>query len=201
LGKNLLAVSGNRNVLLLGLFNAASLAIGTGVLIWTPDFLHDKFGAGEEISSYLTAGMAAAQMVGAPAGAALSMRLGRMPVIAGGMVLMTAATLLVPVMPGRPLVFVMVALTGFFSMAYLSPRFAMIPEVVAKPGHIGPATGVINVLGFGVSMPAPWLFGLALDHGAGYLAAYASMAAFGALGAVSVLLFRRPGSLGPAARQ
>jgi hypothetical protein len=110
------------------------------------------------------------------------------------MILMTVVTVLVPLVPGRALVFIVVALAGLFSLAYFSPRFAMIPEVVAKPEHVGPATGLINALGFGISMLAPWLFGLALDHGLGYLVAYGVLAAFGAAGALGVLLFRAPPS-------
>ncbi len=194
LGGNLAAVVCNREVLLLGLFNAASLAVGTGVLIWTPDFLQSRFGSSVGISAYLTAGMAVAQLIGAPSGAAVAARVGRMRVIFGAMALMTVMTVLVSVVPGRALVFVVVALVGLFSLAYFSPRFAMIPEVVAKPEHVGPATGLINALGFGISMLAPWLFGLALDYGLGYFVAYAALAAFGAAGALGVVLFRAPPS-------
>jgi MFS family permease len=190
LGRMLGPVAVNRRVLLLGLFNAASLAVGTGVLIWTPDFLQVDYGSSVGVAAYLTAGLAAAQLLGAPSGAAAAIRWGRMPVIAGSMVAMTMATALVPVVPGRILVFVMVALVGFFSLAYFSPRFAMIPEVVARPEHVGPAAGLINALGFGISTLAPWLFGLVLDRGLGYLSGYLVLAAFGAAGAVGVAFFR-----------
>jgi cyanate permease len=66
----------------------------------------------------------------------------------------------------------------------------MIPEVVAKPEHVGPASGFINLLGFGLSTLAPWLFGVVLDRGAGYVAAYLALAAFGVAGAVGSLFFR-----------
>ena len=190
LGQTLGAVVVNRRVLLLGLFNAASLAVGTGVLIWTPDFLQGEYGSSAGVAAYLTAGLAVAQLIGAPTGAAAAIRWGRMPVITGSMVAMSVVTVLAAVVPGRVLVFVMVALVGFFSFAYFSPRFAMIPEVVAKPEQVGPAAGLINLLGFGISMPAPWLFGLALDRGLGYLAGYLVLAAFGIAGAVGSLFFR-----------
>ncbi|MBC7293687.1 MAG: hypothetical protein H5T84_06245 [Thermoleophilia bacterium] len=85
----------------------------------------------------------------------------------------------------------MVALVGFFSLAYFSPRFAMVPDVVARPEQVGPATGLINLLGFTTSMLAPWLFGLVLDHGWGYLGGYLTLAAFGVAGVVGAALFRR----------
>ena len=85
------------------------------------------------------------------------------------MIAMSVFTVLVPLVPGRVMVFVTVALVGLSSLAYFSPRFAMVPEVVARPEDIGPATGLINTLGFTISMLAPWLFGLALDEGLGYV--------------------------------
>jgi MFS family permease len=191
------AVVLNRRVWLLGLFNAASLAVGTGVLIWTPDFLQGKYGSSAGVAAYLTAGLAVAQLVGAPSGAAGAIRWGRMLVITGSMAAMSVVTILIPVVPGRALVFVMVALVGFFSLAYFSPRFAMIPEVVAGSEHVGPAAGLINLLGFGISTLAPWLFGVALDQGLGYLVGYVTLAAFGVAGAVGSLFFK-PGR-GPGA--
>ena len=63
---------------------------------------------------------------------------------------------------------------------------------MARPEHIGPASGLINALGFVISMLAPWLFGLALDRGLGYSAGYLVLAAFGAAGAIGALFFRAP---------
>jgi len=190
LGRMLKAVALNPRVVLLGLFNAASISVGTGVLVWTPDFLAQQYGSNTDIAAYLTAGLALAQLIGAPAGAWVAIRLGRMPVIVGAMVAMTAATALVPVVPGRVPVFVMVVLVGFFSMAYFSPRFAVIPDVVSKPEHVGPASGLINLLGFGISTLAPWLFGLVLDRGRGFVAGYLVLAAFGAAGVLGAAFFK-----------
>jgi MFS family permease len=202
MGRMLGAVAINRNVLLLGVFNAASLAVGTGVLIWTPDFLSAQYGSSAGVAAYLTAGLAVAQLLGAPAGAAVATRWGRMLVIAGAMIAMTVATALVPIVPGRLLVFVMVVLVGFFSLAYFSPRFAVIPEVVARSEHVGPAAGLINLLGFGISTLAPWLFGLVLDRGRGYAAGYLVLAAFGAAGALGAAFFKvRKGDHGQSGAQ
>jgi len=192
LGKSLGAVSLNARVLLLGLFNAASLAVGTGVLIWTPHYLEAEYGSSAGTAAYLTAGLAVAQLLGAPTGAVCAVRWGRMPVITGSMVAMSVVAALVPVLPSRILVFVMVVLVGFFSLAYFSPRFAMIPEVCGRPSEIGPASGLINLVGFGISTLAPWLFGLALDGGLGYVAAYLVLAAFGVAGAVGSVFFKAP---------
>lgn len=191
-GRTLGGVAVNARVLLLGLFNAASLAVGTGVLVWTPHFLEAHYGSSAGVAAYLTAGLAVAQLVGAPTGAAGAIRWGRMPVITGSMLAMSVVAGLVPVVPGRVLVFVMVALVGFFSLAYFSPRFAMIPDVVTQPAQVGPAAGMINLLGFGISTLAPWLFGLALDRGLGYRAGYLVFAAFGLAGVVGSVFFRPP---------
>mgnify|MGYP001077110519 CR=1 FL=1 len=152
--------------------------------------LEKEHAAPAGVAAYLTAGLAVAQLIGAPTGAAAAIRWGRMPVITGSMVAMSVVAALAAVVPGRVLVFVMVALVGFFSFAYFSPRFAMIPEVVARPEQVGPASGLINLLGYGISMLAPWLFGLALDRGMGYLTGYLILAAFGMAGAVGSLFFK-----------
>lgn len=198
LASGLGAVAVNPRVLLLGLFNAASLAVGTGVLVWTPDFLMEHHGSSAGVAAYLTAGLAMAQLLGAPSGAAAAARWGRIPVIVGSMAGMSAAAALTGVAPGRALVFVLVVMVGFFSLAYFSPRFAMIPDVVARSDQVGPASGFINALGFSTSMLAPWLFGIVLDHGAGYETGYLVLAGFGAAGVVGGLLFwrRRPSSGG-----
>ncbi len=189
-GRMLGATLVNHRVWLLGLFNAASIAIGTAVMVWTPDFLVTRHGASVGVAAYLTAGLAVAQLVGAPVGAAGAVRLGRMAVITGSMFAMSAAAVLIPVMPGRVLVFIMVVLVGFFSFAYFSPRFAMIPEVVGRPEHVGPATGFGNLLGYGISTLAPWLFGVVLDRGLGYFAAYLVLAIFGMAGVVGSFFMR-----------
>lgn len=189
-GRMLVAVLANRRVWLLGLFNAASIAVGTAVMVWTPDFLQGEYGSSAGVAAYLTAGLAVAQLVGAPSGAAAAIYWGRMPVITGSMVAMSIATIIVPLVSGRVLVFIMVALVGFFSLAYFSPRFAMIPEVVDRPEHVGPASGLINLLGFGISTLAPWLFGVVLDRGSGYIVAYVVLAAFGFAGAAGSVLFK-----------
>jgi MFS family permease len=194
LGRALGTVVVNKRVLLLGLFNAASLAVGTGVLMWTPDFLSAKYGTSAQMAAYLTAGLAIAQTLGAPAGAVGAIRWGRMRVIVGCMVAMSIATALVPVVGTTAGVFIMVMLVGLFSLAYFSPRFAMIPEVVPRPEHVGPASGLINALGFVISMLAPWLFGLALDRGLGYSAGYLLLAAFGVAGVIGAAFFKAPRS-------
>ena len=191
-GRDLGSVVVNPKVLLLGLFNAASLAVGTGVLVWTPHFLEARYGSSAGVAAYLTAGLAMAQLIGAPTGAAGAIRWGRMTIITGSMLSMSVVTALVPFVPGRVLVFIMVVLVGFFSLAYFSPRFAMIPDVVAHPEQIGAAAGMINLLGFGISTLAPWLFGLALDRGLGYGAGYLVFAAFGFAGVAGSFFFKVP---------
>ena len=66
----------NRKVLLLSLINAAALAIGVGILIWTPKFLQEIHGSPETISLYLLAGLGVAQLIGNPLGAIATARWG-----------------------------------------------------------------------------------------------------------------------------
>jgi predicted MFS family arabinose efflux permease len=207
MGRALGAVAINRRVLLLGLFNGAGLAVGVGVLVWTPEFLHIKFGSSASVAAYLTAGLGLTQLVANPLGAASAARRGKLTVIFGSLTAMTVATALIPVVPGMWPAFVFVLLAGFFTMTYFSPLFGLLPAVVGRPEQVGPATGFINIVGFGVSLLTPWIFGLLLDTlgsgsagtgpggsgggGRGYVAGYLLLAAFAAVGTAGVAGFGR----------
>ena len=191
------AVLGNRKVMLLGLTNTAALAVGVGILAWTPSFLQDIHGSSEAISVYLVAGLGAAQLLGNPLGAAAMARVGKFRVIVGSMIIMMVVTAIVGIVPGVPLAFAMVLLVGFFSMFYFPPMLGYLPEVVAKPEQVGPATGVNTVMGFAGSAIAPWIFGLFLDAGSqsknSYLAGYLMLAVFALAGIVGMAFFGRQG--------
>lgn len=194
LASALRSVATNRKVLLLSLINAAALAIGVGILVWTPQFLQDIHGSPETISLYLLAGLGVAQFLGNPLGAIASGRWGRFAVIIASMIPMVVATALVGFAPGVPLVFVMVLLAGFFSMTYFPPMISYLPEVVAKPWQVGPATGLNTALGFAGSMLFPWFFGLLLDAGnssrGAYIAGYLMLAALGVVAIVGMAFFK-----------
>jgi len=194
LASALRSVVTNRKVLLLSLINAAALAIGVGILVWTPQFLQDIQGSPVTISLYLLAGLGVAQFLGNPLGAIASARWGKFGVIIWSMIPMVVATALVGFVPGVPLVFVMVLLAGFFSMTYFTPMISYLPEVVAKPWQVGPATGLNTALGFAGSMLFPWFFGLLLDAGdssrTAYIAGYLMLAAFGVVAIVGMAFFK-----------
>jgi len=198
LGRALGAVAMNRRVLLLSLFNLAALGVMVGALAWTPKFLQSSYGATLSVSAYLTAGLGFAQLIGNPLGAAAMARWSKIRVIFASMALMTLAIVLVPFVPGLWPAFVFVTLAGFLTMAYFSPLFAYIPEVVDKPGQVGAATGFIEVFGLTGSLLTPWLFGLLLDNlGShdGYIAGYVLLAAFGLVATAGVVLFKAPGTV------
>jgi len=212
LGRALGAVAINKRVLLLGLFNAAGLAVGVGVLVWTPGFLRAEFGSSESVAAYLTAGLGVTQLVANPLGAGVAARRGKLAVILWSLVAMTVATALVPLAPGIWLAFLCVILAGFFTMTYFSPLFGLVPQVVSKPEQVGPATGFINVIGFAISLLTPWIFGVLLDNlgtggdatgtggaGNGYTAGYLMLAAFAAAGVAGAVVFSRNRESPPAA--
>ena len=184
----------NRKVLLLGFINASALAVGVSVLAFTPSFLQDVHGAGKDISIYLLAGLGAAQVVGNPVGAVATARWGKFAVILLSMIPMVIVTAVVGIVPGVALTFIMVLLAGFFSMSYFPPMLSYMPEVVAKPWQVGPATGLNTALGFGGSMLFPYFFGLILKGGGHtqtwYLVAYLMLAVFAAFGTASMVFFR-----------
>jgi MFS family permease len=183
----------NRKVLLLSFVNAAALAIGVGVLEWTPDFLQKIHHSGESTSLYLLAGLGVAQIIGNPVGAIATARWGKFGVIVWSMIPMVVVTALVGFLPGVPAAFAMVMLAGFFSMTYFPPMISYMPEVVDKPWQVGPATGVNTALGFAGSMLFPWFFGLVLaagkSSGSSYVISYLMLAVFGLAAVVSMAFF------------
>jgi MFS family permease len=193
LGVALASVITNRKVLILSFINAAALAVGVGILIWTPGFLQDIHGSPENISLYLLAGLGVAQLIGNPLGAIATARWGKFGVIVWSMIPMVVVTAVIGIVPGVPLAFVMVLLAGFFSMAYFPPMISYLPEVVDKPWQVGPATGLNTALGFAGSTLFPLFFGLILDAGhnshASYNAGYFMLAAFGLIATISMAFF------------
>ncbi len=195
LGVSLRACIGNPRVLLLGLANVAGLAIGVGVLAWTPSFLQDVHGSAETVSVYLVAGLGAAALVGNPLGAAAAHRWGKFGVILWAIVIMSVGTALIALVPGIPLIFVMVLIVGCSGMMYFPPMMSYMPEVVARPEQVGPATGINTAMGFAGSLIAPWLFGMFLDAGnqseRSYVAGYLMLTAFGVAALIGMVFFRR----------
>jgi MFS family permease len=183
----------NRKVLLLSFVNAAALAIGVCVLDFTPKFLQVFHGSSERTSLYLLAGLGVAQIVGNPMGAVATGRWGKYWVIVGSMIPMLVVAALVGVVPGVAATFVMVLLSGFFSMAYFPPMLSYMPEVVSKPWQVGPATGLNTALGFAGSMLFPFFFGLLLDSGGSshrsYMFGYVMLAVFGLASVVGMAFF------------
>ena len=188
-GDALARASRSRDVNLLGLFNAAGLAVNVGVLVWTPTFLTQEFGAGRDLAAGLTAGLGVAALVGTPVGAAASGRWGKRRIIALSLVVIGLATLALPLSPGLLVAFVLVLVSGFFTMFYFAPMFSLVPEVVDLR-TVGAATGYMNMLGFAGSLLAPWLVGVLLDTGGGFTAGFLLLAAMGGLPAIGVLFLR-----------
>ncbi len=187
------AVAVNRKVLLLALFNAGGLAFIAGVPVWTPDFLHSAFGTSAGLAAALTAGYGAACLLGNPAGAAVMSRWSKLSAVFLGIATTTVIVAAVPFSPTLWVAFVLVTLSGFLSMVYFSANFGLIPEVVAKPEQVGPATGLINLLSLTAALLGPWLFGVALDGvgpARGYYVGYLIFAAFGVAALIGMASFR-----------
>lgn len=194
LARSVRSVTANHRLLLLALFNVATLGVGVGALAWTPHYLEVHFGSSAATAGQLTAMVGAAQLIGNPVGAAAMSRWGKLPVISVSLVLLALTVLLVPFASSLWAVCVLVTLAGFLSMAFFSPLYAYIPLVVARPEQVGLASGVVNVFGFGGALLTPYLFGLILDQvgdGTGYLAGYLLLTAFAMAGVVGAILFRQ----------
>ena len=197
LGRALGGAVRNRRVLILGFTNTAALAIGVGVLAWTPSFLQDVHGSSEALAVYLLAGLGIAQLIGNPLGAVGMARWGKFWVIVASLAVMAAVTAVTGFVPGVALVIVMVLISGFFGMYFFPAMLAYMPQVVAKPEEVGPATGINSLMGFAGSLVAPWLFGLFLDAGeqsaGSYALGYLMLAAFGVAALVIMAALFRGG--------
>jgi MFS family permease len=174
-------VAANRDVNLLGLCNAASLAVAVGAVVWTPVFFQEARGAGPGIAAYITAGLGLSQLLGNPLGALAAGRWGARPVMGWSLAALAVTTALVPATPSLLAGFVLIFLVGFFDMSYFAPMFAAVPRVVDLP-LVGLASAWVSIVGIAGSLLAPWLFGLLLDAGWGYPAGYLMLAAFAVAG-------------------
>lgn len=192
------AVATNSRVIILGLCNAAGLALGVGALAWAPSFLQDVHGSSEIASVYLIAGLGAAQAIGNPLGIVAAKRWGKFPALVVGVVLTLVTTVIVGIVPGVPLIAAMVIVAGFFGMFYFPVMLAYIPEVVGRPEQVGPATGVNTLMGFIGSLVAPWIFGLILDAGGrsegSYVAGFLMLGVFGVVALVGLVVFKALGT-------
>ncbi len=188
-------VAVNRRLILLAVVNIGVMAIVVGVLAWTPAFLNDQRGASLALAAYLTAGIGVAQMLGNVAGAAAMARWGKPLVLLVGMAVMFVATALAPVAPGLGPVIACVVVAGFLTMAVFPAIIGSVPEIVARPEQVGPATGFLNLTNLIGTMFAPWLFGVLLDaYGTsvgdpGYLSGYLLLALFPLVGTVAAAIF------------
>jgi MFS family permease len=181
------------------LINTAASGTAVTLLAWTPSFLQNQFGAGLAVAAYLTAGVAAAQLVGNPLGAVAMGRWGKLSVILVSLVGMTVLAAVLPVVPVIVICFVIVVGAGFFSMAIFPPVIGIISEVVDRPEEVGPATGFVFLFNMIGLMIPPWLFGKLLDlygtglSDSGYVWGYLMLAAFPLAGILATLAFRLMG--------
>ncbi|MHB8869299.1 MAG: MFS transporter [Thermoleophilia bacterium] len=180
----------SRRVTLLGLINVAGITVAVGTLTWTPAYIHDQLGAGLGTAAALTAGFAAAQLVGAPIVAFLVTRVGYLPLLAGVFVAMAAALVALPQLPGLFSTFVVVFFMGMLTMLAFAPSFALIPLLVERR-LVGLAGGYLNAFGFAGALFGPWLFGVFIDQGWGYTRGFSMLALFAVAGLGAIEGLRR----------
>ncbi len=191
-------------VWLCAVMNLTVVGVVVGVLTWTPQYLHDQFGASLAIAAFLTAGIGVSQAVGNPLGALAMKRWGMLVVLVGGLGLLGVVTALVPVGPGVVAAYVAILAVVLLAGGVLPPSLAMVGDVARGHEAVGAATGLIGLLNLTGSMLAPWLFGVLLDtYGtgagdSGYAMGWFMLAGFGAAGfagGVAFVLLKRRGSL------
>ena len=206
--RSLRRAAANPRLWAVALINTGASGTCVTLLTWTPSFLEKQLGASLAVAAYLTAGVAAAQLVGNPLGAVAMGRWGKIPVILVSLVGMTVLTALLPVSPILVLCFVIVVIAGFFSMVMFPAIIGTISDVAERPEEVGPATGFVFLFNMIGLMIPPWLFGKLLDiYGTspgdqGYLAGYLMLAVFPFVAIVATLVFRvMPGATAPSDRR
>jgi len=193
------AVTSGR-VLLVAVVNFTTLGVVVGILTWTPQFLHDQYGATLAAAAYLTAAIGLAQIVGNPLGSLAMTRWGKARVLVVGLALTALTTALVPTGFGIAFSFAAVLSAVLISGAVFPPSLAVVGDVAHGNEAVGATTGLIGLTNVIGSVIAPWAFGTLLDtYGtapgeSGYTAGWIMLAGFagaGALGAVGYALLRR----------
>lgn len=196
----------NPAVWLCATLNFTVVAVVVGGLAWTPQFLHDEFGASLAAAAFLTAGIGVSQAAGNPLGAVAMRAWGIPAVLAAGLGLLALSTALVPVGPGVAWAYAAILVVVLLAGMLLPPGLAMVGDITRGHEAVGAASGLIGMLNLIGSMLAPWLFGVLLDEygagpgGRGYLFGWsmlAGFAAFGFAGGVVYVLLRRAGRMQP----
>jgi predicted MFS family arabinose efflux permease len=193
-------------VWLVGLLCLTPGSAVVGILTWTPQFLHDTYGAALAVAAYVTAGVGVALIVGNPVGAVVMQRLGLGASMALALAGMAVAVALVPFSPGIAAACAAVLIAAVLAGAVLPPSLTAIGYISSGPDSLGAAVGIIGIANAAGAMVAPWAFGALLDaYGTapdqtGYTAGYLMLAAYGVVGMVAALVFallQRTGRLRP----
>lgn len=178
----------------MALVHAAATAVAASLVLWMPIFLQDQKGAPLAFAADLSAWLGVAYLLGAPVGALAASRVDRRPLLAVWLVVMTAATALVP-LPGTTAgAFVFFVLAMFFSAMTIRYVWWTVSRL-ARRGLVSPAKGFIGLASLIGAAIAPWLYGVVLDlYGAaprehGYKVAHVILAGFAFVGLLCAIAY------------
>ena len=195
LARALGAAARSGRVLLVVAMNFTSLGAVIGIITWTPQFLHDQYGAAAATAAYLSATIGVAQIVGNPLGALVMARWEKFRMFLWCLVVTAIVTVLVPAGFSMAAALAAVLVAILLTAAVFPATLAMVGDVASTAESLGATAGLIGLANLVGSMLAPWAFGVLLDTfgtapgDAGYVAGYAMLACFALAGAAAAAAY------------
>lgn len=177
-------LSGEKNLtwtllLLIGV-NFTGLAVISGILQFTPQFLMLRFNFSTIVGGFITSLVGITSILGSYAGGVGSRKIGGDNVIVGSMLLCALLPVLLGYGYSAMFVTVLVALLGFATLFSFAPTFAGVSRVGEKKA--GTVFGVFNAVSFGSGALAPLVLGYILDKTHAYEWAFASLSVIALIG-------------------
>lgn len=174
--------------------NFTSLALLSGILQFTPQFLMLRFGFSTIAGGFVTSLVGLANILASYLGGFSSRKVGGDNVILVSMLMCAMLPFFLSYSYSPTLVFVFVALVGFATMLYFGPLFTGVSQMGAR--HKGALFGVFNATSFGASALAPILLGYVLDMTHGYESAFTSLSLVALIGLGAAFTLKRIGFFG-----
>lgn len=179
-----------RTLLFLILVNFSGLAVLSGVLQFTPQFLTSRFDFSPLADGFVTSLVGVMIILASYTGGLGSRKIGGDYVIIVSMLMCTLLPVLLGYSYSIMSVFILVALLGFATTFYFGPTFAGVP-LAAGEKYAGTVFGVFNATSFGASAFSPFILGYILDSTHTYESAFTSLSIIAVIGLVASVALKQ----------
>lgn len=172
----------SKRLIHLTLVNLTGIAVLTGVITWAPLQLELKFGSTTIEAGFILAAIGFFNIAGSFLGGIAAKRWSGGPVIFSSMVFCIIAPIFLAFASSPHLALAAISLTGWASMFYFGPLFALVPLASRSPKETGLTFGVFNSFSNLGTFLSPVILGLILDFTGSYTLAFTSLGAIALLG-------------------